>query len=133
MENLLNWINNFKVKIMSDIGKNLFEIAKEYSNDVIRQMTGTATDANTSYKRGKKGIHHPSLPGYPPARDSGALVRSIIVEKNTFGATVNVKAPYAGFLEYGTKKMAARPVWEDTLEHVKVINKITAEVEKNFK
>jgi len=42
--------------------------------------------------------------------DTGALVQSIIAQNNT-GESVNVSSavPYAGYLQYGTKKMPARP------------------------
>lgn len=55
------------------------------------------------------GKHRASAAGQSPASDTGALRNSI--ESDFLGRTVTVKASvdYAGYLEFGTRKMAARP------------------------
>ena len=59
------------------------------------------------------GNTSPSPPGSPPGRRSGVLRNSWTMEykaggmSGTFGITSN--AHYAGYLEDGTSKMAARP------------------------
>lgn len=56
------------------------------------------------------GSHTASAPGQAPANDTGALVRSIRVEKNKKNeSTVIIDKEYAVFLEFGTSKMKARP------------------------
>lgn len=41
--------------------------------------------------------------------DTGRLLKSIDVEKWTRAAAIHVKAPYAGFVEKGTRFMRAQP------------------------
>jgi hypothetical protein len=55
-------------------------------------------------------IHRASAPGQPPAEDTGKLYREITVRRLKSGSyRVRFGARYAGFLEFGTARMAARP------------------------
>ena len=61
--------------------------------------------------------HRASAPGEAPKTDSGRLVGLVYFDKarGTFGsptATVGSKLAYALYLEYGTRNMKPRPVWE---------------------
>lgn len=61
------------------------------------------------YNRGKRS-HQASAPGEAPANDYGFLASNIkaeLADKNT--ANLRSNAPYSIHLEYGTRKMAARP------------------------
>lgn len=60
--------------------------------------------------------HRASAPGHPPATDTGALLRSIQFTPEPKGASVGSRIVYARYLEYGTTKMAARPVWRPAAE-----------------
>ena len=63
-------------------------------------------------KTGRKyGVHRASAPGEAPANDTGTLVRGIEVRKGQEDFTYEVHsiADYAGYLEYGTSRMAPRP------------------------
>jgi len=67
------------------------------------------------YMKGKnRNIRHQaSAPGEPPATDTGKLVSSIVgdakvVDKQVQGF-LEARTAYAGYLEFGTRKMAARP------------------------
>lgn len=63
------------------------------------------------YQRGRK-VHRASAPGQAPATDTGALVISIYYRKaDPFTAAVGSRLKYAFNLEFGTRKMAARPSW----------------------
>lgn len=54
--------------------------------------------------------HKASAPGEAPASDTGNLVRNIRVnQKSQNIITVESRAHYSKFLEYGTSKMQARP------------------------
>tara|TARA_R100001224_G_scaffold66993_1_gene40388 strand:- start:439 stop:888 length:450 start_codon:yes stop_codon:yes gene_type:complete len=54
--------------------------------------------------------HKASAPGEAPASDTGNLVRNIRVnQKSQDIVTVESRAHYSKFLEYGTSKMQARP------------------------
>ena len=64
------------------------------------------------YPRGGK-IHRASAPGQPPAVDTGRLRASITHEMQTEGqrvtARVGTNVEYAKELEFGTRRIAARP------------------------
>lgn len=67
------------------------------------------------YKRGKDSIHVASAPGESPADDSGNLLGSIDLQKvSDLEAVLGTPVEYAAFLETGTSRMAARPMWEKT-------------------
>jgi phage gpG-like protein len=61
------------------------------------------------------GRHRASAPGESPAVDSGNLITSIaIVSENSLEAKIGTPVEYAAYLEHGTSRMAARPLWERT-------------------
>ncbi len=61
--------------------------------------------------------HQASAPGEAPMTDSGALVASIKPpEVGDLFATVGSPLVYASYLEYGTRKMAPRPIWHKTAD-----------------
>lgn len=67
----------------------------------------------------KRAKYTASAPGEPPAARSGALYRSFRPVSNTQGSgplsvkiSIESNLHYAGYLEDGTKKMAARPYVE---------------------
>jgi HK97 gp10 family phage protein len=52
----------------------------------------------------------PSSPGEPPHVQTGALRASIRVEnRGSFTQAITTSVDYAPYLEYGTRKMSARP------------------------
>ena len=56
--------------------------------------------------------HRASAPGDPPAKDQGDLVNSVYIkaiDKKSF--IVGSNSEYAGWLEYGTRKIKPRPNW----------------------
>ena len=56
------------------------------------------------------GSASPAPSGSPPARKSGALARSIVaVRVDNYRWRVIAGASYAPYLEFGTKRMMARP------------------------
>ena len=52
-----------------------------------------------------------SKPGEPPRRRTGRLVRSLNyrVRRRPLGVSLGADAPYAGFLDEGTRRMKPRP------------------------
>lgn len=69
-------------------------------------------EAQQSITRGAVGGrgHVASKPGETPKSNTGILMRNIeAVRSGRVEAEVRSKAPYAGFLEFGTSKMGERP------------------------
>lgn len=58
-----------------------------------------------------KVVHQASAPGEAPASDTGRLVNSIVmrVDEGDLIALITAGTEYAPYLEFGTRKMAARP------------------------
>lgn len=71
------------------------------------------------YKRGKS-THQASAPGEAPANDLGFLANNIKAEmtEDLTASTISL-APYSIHLEYGTRKMAARPFLAPAAEKTK--------------
>ena len=63
------------------------------------------------YKRGKVTVHQASAPGEAPARDTGNLAGRIQqdIDEAALEARISAQPPYAEALEFGTRKMEARP------------------------
>jgi hypothetical protein len=71
----------------------------------------------TGHRGGK--VHYPSMPGNPPAIDTGVLVQSVTHRiEGTFQPEgyVGTREPYGRYLEYGTSVMAPRPWLGPALE-----------------
>lgn len=89
------------------------------------------------YKRGKKN-HQASAPGEAPANDLGNLARSLNVvaasPSDRATAQVTAMAPYASWLEIGTKdgKIEPRPFMEPSAAECapKVAETLRVEIEK---
>jgi len=64
---------------------------------------------------------NPSAPGQPPAVQTGNLFRSIrsVPGVGSVEREVEAGAEYAGFLEYGTSRMAPRPFMEPAIREVR--------------
>ena len=62
--------------------------------------------------------HQASAAGQPPATDTGFLVQNINlkIDADGLGASVESNADYSAALEFGTRKMAARPFMQPALE-----------------
>ena len=106
---------------------------KDYTADM-RRLVGRAANlvrntAVDSINQGaKSGVvyekynprrtHQASAAGQPPATDTGFLVNNIFtnIDADGLGASVESRAAYSSFLEFGTSKMAARPFMQPALE-----------------
>lgn len=58
-----------------------------------------------------------SAPGGPPHSRTGTLSRSYYYKASRLSLEVGATAEYAGFLEFGTSKMAARPALRPAIEN----------------
>lgn len=74
-----------------------------------------------TYQRGSK-THTSSAEGEAPAIDTGVLMSSIqVTNESAYTSTVTVGSEYGAYLEFGTKRMGARPFV------VPAINKVAPE------
>lgn len=93
-------------------------------SDIQESMTKTERNMNKSYyTHNKTKPHYPSLPGNPPAPDTGNLRNSIRYEvhaepRSPYGVvgTTQKDPPYGQYLEYGTSKVAPRPWLRPAME-----------------
>lgn len=71
----------------------------------------------TRYRSGGGAYQHlASAPNSPPNTDTGALVRSVVVEVQREDVYVGSGLEYAPHLEFGTKHMTQRPFLNPALE-----------------
>lgn len=70
------------------------------------------------YPRGKDGSHQASAPGESPASDDANLYPSIfsLIDEASLESKIGTPVEYAIYLEEGTDRMDARPLWEKTAE-----------------
>ena len=91
-------------RIAQGLARGLYAGGKEIESEAKRSITEGAVSG--------KG-HVPSAPGEPPMEDTGVLRSHIDTHIVASGSNPEVhvrsRAPYAVFLETGTRKMAARP------------------------
>lgn len=88
------------------------------------------------YKSGKKGSHQASAPGESPANWTGRLLNAIMSEASGAKAViVAAQTVYASWLEFGTRKMAARPFLKPAIdeEAPKGSKLMQEEINKGFK
>ena len=123
-------------------------VLRDYEKDV-KALVGRAGNlvrntAVQSIKQGaKSGVtyqlynprrtHRASAPGQPPATDTGFLVNNIFldIDSDGLGASVESRADYSAYLEFGTSKMAARPFLQPALEENRVkINRLAKQMVK---
>lgn len=88
--------------------------AHDVEADVKNEMR--APKSGRLYRRGT-GSHQASAPGQAPAVDMGGLINSIQVKTVTdLTSTVGTNLGYAAPLEFGSRKVAPRPVWRPVIE-----------------
>lgn len=112
-----DYLSNVAPKIQSELEKTIGLCCEKVRSDIQDGMAHTPRDSSkTYYTNNKTTPHHPSLPGNPPAPDTGNLRESIRYEihgegKEIYGVVGSTqKDPdYAVYTEYGTSKMKPRP------------------------
>ena len=120
-----NLDQQFNTAVQDAVEDTIFAIDGE-----IKRRINSGPASGRTYRR--RGItHQASAPGQPPMTDTGTLVRSIYLDIDPLRATVGSRLAYASYLEYGTRRMAARPVWIPVAEqegpefHVRVTENLS--------
>ena len=87
------------------------ELARTTPQEIGRRVTALAhLGRNYVVTQLHRGGASRSAPGQPPKTDTGALANSITVQNTgSFQREIAAGVEYAAFLEFGTRKMAARP------------------------
>lgn len=118
---------NLPEEIARDIDKLEAELAYRIVDEA-RTLIDSSVPAGRVYRRGRfrrgqsrglggfrargegRRFHRASAPGQPPAEDTGKLYREITVRRLKSGEyRVRFGARYAGYLEFGTNRIAKRP------------------------
>lgn len=87
-------------------------------NTAVQSIQQGAKSGVVYEKYNPRRTHRASAAGQPPATDTGFLVNNIVlkIDSDGLGASVESRADYSAFLEFGTSKMAARPFMQPALE-----------------
>ncbi len=116
------------IKVAAEVGQDvrdaLFGAMADYGSELTKELRQSIS---TKYPPA-------SSPGNPPHRRTGKLHASASTDTNERGqtviTTVGTNAPYAGFLEEGTSRMAARPHIDPL--HRKALAEAAARVTENL-
>ena len=115
---VLKKLKSTQKQVVTETGKALAKSCAMIQSTAIKSMRDTVTNPEvTYYSYNKTKPHHPSVPGNPPAVDTGTLRMSITheVREEGNGKAVGVvgsilnNPPYGRYLEYGTSQMKPRP------------------------
>lgn len=106
------YLNKIAPNIDDEMTKSIELCCQKVRSDIQESMVKTERNMDKSYYTHNKKIpHHPSLPGNPPAPDTGNLRNSIRYEihaepRSPYGVvgTTQKDPPYGQYLEYGTSK-----------------------------
>lgn len=105
--------------------------ALESINDVKKAIQGPPKTGR-KYQRGTV-VHQASAPGQAPATDTGFLVSSIYNEDRGYlSKAIGSRLDYAFYLEFGTRKIAARPSWVPAVERAipKMLKRVNIAIAK---
>lgn len=106
-------------QMQSDSFKRMIKAVNIARNETLKTLSGNRS--GRTYKvPGTQRTYTASAPGEAPAQATGELRQSVKISVDIEGAEIIGKVgtdlPYAPCLEYGTKKMAARPWLRPSLE-----------------
>ena len=114
------WFKSFSKEVQKAIDDAVNATALEAITDVKKRIQrGPKTGVTYTRRKGGNvsGEHRASAPGEAPATDTGALVSSVYFEnKGQATAVIGSRLDYAGYLEFGTQKIAPRPSWTPAAE-----------------
>ena len=90
-------------------------------NDAILSIAQGSKSGVVYRKYNPSRVHKASAAGEAPATDTGYLVSNInlVMDTDGLGCSVDSRADYSSFLEFGTSKMSARPFLQPALEQNK--------------
>ena len=117
-KDLARKLNKLGVKMNSAIDMGVFITAQDVRTDAIKSIQNQSTGRSVQRSRQGGGTytHVASNVGQAPNTDTGKLVASIAVEKESdSNYLVGSGLDYASWLEFGTRKAGARPWLEPAM------------------
>ena len=124
-------IRAYEGDISRQLGLIVNAAALESVNDVKKAIQGPPKTGR-KYQRGTV-VHQASAPGQAPATETGFLVTSIYNEDRGYlSKAIGSRLPYAFYLEFGTRKIAARPSWVPAVERAipKMLKRVNIAIAK---
>ena len=107
-------------EIREAVEKVVVGTALEMQGDIKKSIQRGPKTGETYVKKNPNRVHRASAPGQPPASDTGRLANSITFDREgSLTAVVGSALVYALYLEYGTRRMAARPFFEPAAERTR--------------
>tara|TARA_R100001015_G_C4529679_1_gene96447 strand:+ start:239 stop:676 length:438 start_codon:yes stop_codon:yes gene_type:complete len=105
-------------KTLRNLKKAVRVSSNEVRNEAITSITQNPRAGGTVTRYNPKRTIRISKEGDAPASDTGFLASNIhlIIDGDGLGASVESRAEYSVFLEFGTKDMRARPFLQPALE-----------------
>lgn len=101
-------LDGVRVAALELLHKQTARKAQELRNAIVEELS--TEGRGRSYRRGRTAVHVASAAGDAPAVDTGRLRQSITALKVDDGHwRVGTNVVYAPYLEFGTRRMAARP------------------------
>lgn len=107
-------------EVRDEVSKAVIGTAMELRGDVVKSIQRGAKTGRVYRKYSPSRIHQASAPGQAPASDTGRLANSITFERvNDLTASVGSVLAYATYLEYGTSRIAPRPVFRPAVDRIR--------------
>lgn len=105
-------------KYESQVERIIHKGANDVRNTAVKSIQQHGSSGITYEKYNPRRTHTASTAGNPPNSDTGYLANNIFVEidNDKMGASVESRAEYSDYLEFGTSKMRARPFMQPALE-----------------
>ena len=109
-------------RLESEYNRNAKQVVARAAAMVHATAVQSITDGNKSgesyEKYNPRRTHRASAAGEPPAADTGYLHSNIFmdIDSDGLGASVESRAEYSAYLEFGTADLAARPFMQPALE-----------------
>ena len=107
------------LKVLRAEEKRLITQAGAEYTDTVKKLIRESRPSGRTYQRGRR-VHQASAPGEPFAVDTGAHLRAVgfTVEETPTGyeAVAGSTLKTSLSLEFGTRRMAARPTWRPALD-----------------
>lgn len=97
------------------------EGANRVRNEAVQSIQAHGSSGVTYQKYNPRRTHTASAPKNPPNSDTGYLANNItpVFDLDGLGATIESRADYSVYLEFGTSQMRERPFLQPALEAVR--------------